>query len=212
MTTISILIADDHPMFRHGVRSVLESAEDMLVVGEATTGDEAVVMALELKPDVVLMDIRMPGRNGIEATAAIKAEAGDVKILLLTMFKDDVSVFTAMKAGARGYILKDSDKDDILRAIRVVASGEAIFSQDVANRMIEMATRPAHRADWFPELTYREKEVLSLMADGLSNADISRRMEISLKTVSNYVTNILNKLQVADRTEAVRLAASARDE
>lgn len=212
MTTISILIADDHPMFRHGVRSVLESAEDMLVVGEATTGDEAVVMALELKPDVVLMDIRMPSRNGIEATAAIKAEAGDVKILLLTMFKDDVSVFTAMKAGARGYILKDSDKDDILRAIRVVASGEAIFSQDVANRMIEMATRPAHRADWFPELTYREKEVLSLMADGLSNADISRRMEISLKTVSNYVTNILNKLQVADRTEAVRLAASARDE
>ncbi|MBN2983750.1 response regulator [Cohnella algarum] len=212
MTTISILIADDHPMFRHGVRSVLESAEDMLVVGEATTGDEAVVMALELKPDVVLMDIRMPGRNGIEATAAIKAEAGDVKILLLTMFKDDVSVFTAMKAGARGYILKDSDKDDILRAIRVVASGEAIFSQDVANRMIEMATRPAHRADWFPELTYREKEVLSLMADGLSNADISRRMEISLKTVSNYVTNILNKLQVADRAEAVRLAASARDE
>ncbi|WP_080839351.1 response regulator [Cohnella massiliensis] len=212
MTTISILIADDHPMFRHGVRSVLESAEDMLVVGEATTGDEAVVMALELKPDVVLMDIRMPSRNGIEATAAIKAEAGDVKILLLTMFKDDVSVFTAMKAGARGYILKDSDKDDILRAIRVVASGEAIFSQDVANRMIEMATRPAHRADWFPELTYREKEVLSLMADGLSNADISRRMEISLKTVSNYVTNILNKLQVADRAEAVRLAASARDE
>lgn len=212
MTTISILIADDHPMFRHGVRSVLESAEDMLVVGEATTGDEAVEMALELKPDVVLMDIRMPGRNGIEATAAIKAEAGDVKILLLTMFKDDVSVFTAMKAGARGYILKDSDKDDILRAIRVVASGEAIFSQDVANRMIEMATRPAHRADWFPELTYREKEVLSLMADGLSNADISRRMEISLKTVSNYVTNILNKLQVADRAEAVRLAASARDE
>lgn len=204
MNKLRILIADDHPMFRQGVRSILENTEDMEVVGEAASGDEAVRQAIELTPDVVLMDIRMPGLNGVEATAQIKSIQSDIQVLVLTMFKDDASVITAMKSGARGYILKDSDKEDILRAIRATASGEAIFSSDVANRMIEFATRPMSRLDDFTDLTYREKEVLHLMVEGLSNTDISKRLELSSKTVANYVTNILNKLQAADRGEAVR--------
>lgn len=200
---LRILLADDHPMFREGVRSVLESADDMTVVGEAATGEEVVRLALELAPDVVLMDIRMPGINGIEATSQIRSVNRQIHILIFTMFKDDASVITAMKAGAQGYILKDAEKEDLLRAIRSVASGEAIFSGDVAARMIDFATRPMHRLDFFAELTYREKEVLSMVAEGASNHDISRILELSPKTVSNYMTNIYNKLQVSDRAEAI---------
>jgi len=200
---IRVLVADDHPMFRQGVVTVLESAEGMEVVGKAISGEEAVRLALELRPNVVLMDIRMPGLNGIEATARIKSHYSDIQILVLTMFKDDASVITAMKAGARGYLLKDADSKDIIDAIRSVASGKAIFSGDVASRMIEFATRPIGRLDEFPELTYREKEVLSLMAEGLANSEISRVLELSTKTVSNYVGYILNKLQVATREQAI---------
>lgn len=200
---LRILLADDHPMFREGVRSVLESADDMNVVGEAATGEEVVRLALELAPDVVLMDIRMPGINGIEATSQIRAVNRQIHILIFTMFKDDASVITAMKAGAQGYILKDAEKEDLLRAIRSVASGEAIFSGDVAARMIDFATRPMHRLDFFAELTYREKEVLSMVVEGASNHEISRILELSPKTVSNYMTNIYNKLQVSDRAEAI---------
>lgn len=200
---IRVLVADDHPMYRQGVVSVLETAEGMEVVGEAISGEEAVRLALELQPNVVLMDIRMPGLNGIEATARIKSHYSDIQIVVLTMFKDDASVITAMKAGARGYLLKDADSKDIVDAIRSVASGKAIFSGDVANRMIEFATRPNGRLDEFPDLTYREKEVLSLMVEGLSNSEISRALELSTKTVSNYVGYILNKLQVASREQAV---------
>lgn len=200
---LRILLADDHPMFREGVRSVLESADDMTVVGEAATGEEVVRLALELAPDVVLMDIRMPGINGIEATSQIRSVNRQIHILIFTMFKDDASVITAMKAGAQGYILKDAEKEDLLRAIRSVASGEAIFSGDVAARMIDFATRPMHRLDFFAELTYREKEVLSMVVEGASNHEISRILELSPKTVSNYMTNIYNKLQVSDRAEAI---------
>lgn len=200
---LRILLADDHPMFREGVRSVLESADDMTVVGEAATGEEVVRLALELAPDVVLMDIRMPGINGIEATSQIRSVNRQIHILIFTMFKDDASVITAMKAGAQGYILKDAEKEDLLRAICSVASGEAIFSGDVAARMIDFATRPMHRLDFFAELTYREKEVLSMVVEGASNHDISRILELSPKTVSNYMTNIYNKLQVSDRAEAI---------
>ncbi|WP_238590877.1 response regulator transcription factor [Paenibacillus beijingensis] len=203
---LRVLVADDHPMFRQGVLSVLESAEGIEVVGEAVSGEEAVRLALELRPNVVLMDIRMPGLNGIEATARIKSQYSDIQILVLTMFKDDASVITAMKAGARGYILKDADSKDIVDAIRSVASGKAIFSGDVASRMIEFATRPISRFDHFPDLTYREKEVLSLMAEGLSNSEISRALELSTKTVSNYVGYILNKLQVTSREQAISKA------
>lgn len=201
---LRVLVADDHPMFRQGVISVLEAAEGMEVAGVAASGEEAVQLASELRPDVVLMDIRMPGLNGIEATARIKSQYNDIQVLVLTMFKDDASVITAMKAGARGYILKDADSEDIVASIRSVASGKAIFSGDVASRMIEFATRPANRLDDFPELTYREKEVLHFMAEGLTNAEISRTMELSSKTVSNYVGYILNKLQVTSREQAIR--------
>lgn len=200
---LRILLADDHPMFREGVRSVLESADDMTIVGEAATGEEVVRLSLELAPDVVLMDIRMPGINGIEATSQIRAVNRQIHILIFTMFKDDASVITAMKAGAQGYILKDAEKEDLLRAIRSVASGEAIFSGDVAARMIDFATRPMHRLDFFAELTYREKEVLSMVVEGASNHEISRILELSPKTVSNYMTNIYNKLQVSDRAGAI---------
>lgn len=200
---LRIVLADDHPMFREGVRSVLESTEGISVVGEAATGDEAVSLALELQPDLILMDIRMPGINGIEATVRIRAERPEQAILIFTMFKDDASVITAIKAGAKGYILKDFEREDLIRAIWTVASGEAVFSGDVAARMAEFVARPMSRLDTFTELTYREKEVLSMVVDGCSNAEISQRLELSPKTVSNYMTNIYNKLQVADRTEAI---------
>lgn len=200
---LRILLADDHPMFREGVRSILESTPDVTVVGEAATGEDVIRLALELQPDVVLMDIRMPGLNGIEATARIRSANPQIGILICTMFKDDASVITAMKAGARGYILKDADRDDIIRAIWAVASGEAIFSGDVAARMIDFATKPMQPLEMFTELTYREREVLALVVEGHANAEISKRLELSAKTVSNYMTNIFNKLQVADRAAAI---------
>jgi len=207
---LRILVADDHPMFREGVRNVVENTEGMTVVGEAATGEEAVKLALELRPDVVLMDIRMPGLNGIEATARIRSVHDGIRVLMLTMFKDDDSVITGMKAGASGYILKDADKEDIVRAIRVVAAGEAIFGGDVANRLIAYATRPVSRLDQFPELTYREKEVLQLMVEGYANADISRKLELSTKTVSNYVSAVLNKLRAPDRASAIQIVKQSR--
>jgi DNA-binding NarL/FixJ family response regulator len=207
---LRILVADDHPLFREGVRNVVDSTEGMTVVGEAATGDEAVKLALELRPDVILMDIRMPGLNGIEATARIRSADDGIRVLMLTMFKEDDSVISGMKAGASGYILKDADKEDIVRAIRAVASGEAIFGGAVASRLIAYAVRPASRMDQFPELTDREKEVLHLMAEGCSNSVISSKLRLSSKTVSNYVSAILNKLQAPDRASAIRIAQQSR--
>ncbi|AEI46264.1 two component LuxR family transcriptional regulator [Paenibacillus mucilaginosus KNP414] len=212
MEKLRILIADDHPLFRYGIGMLLATTGDLEVVGEAATGEEAVEMAAALQPDVILMDIRMPGWNGIEATRRIARRDGKAQILILTMFKDDVSVFTAMRAGAKGYVLKDAEKDDLLRAIRAVGRGEAIFSPGIAARMIDYfaMTRPAAREELFPELTAREREVLYLISEGASNSDIAGRLELSGKTVANYVTNILNKLQVQDRSEAIRLARESR--
>lgn len=204
-TQLRILVADDHPLFREGVRNVVNSTEGMTVVGEAATGDEAVKLSLELLPDVILMDIRMPGLNGIEATARIRSVHDGIRVLMLTMFKDDDSVISGMKAGASGYILKDADREDIIRAIRAVAAGEAIFGGDIASRLIAYAVRPASRLDQFPELTLREKEVLHLMVEGCANADISAKLKLSSKTVSNYVSAILNKLQVPDRASAIQV-------
>lgn len=204
---ISVLIADDHPFFRHGVSTYLNTVSDIEVIGEAGTGDEAVEQAEKLKPDVILMDIRMPGMNGMEAARKIKVNHPSTNILIFTMFKDDQSVFTAMRNGASGYILKDAGKEEIIRAIRTVAKGEAIFSPDIASKLMHYfsSTRPAAREDLFPELTSREREVLYLIADGLSNKDIAAHLNISGKTVSNYVTNILNKLQVLSREEAIEM-------
>ncbi len=211
MDLLRVLIADDHPFFRDGMRMFLETTPDIAVVGEAATGEEAVAQAEALQPDVVLMDIKMPGMSGIEATRWILGENARVRVLVVTMFEDDATVFTAMRAGARGYVLKDSQKDDVLRAIRAVGRGEAIFSPGIASRLLDFFTtsRPVASREAFPMLTGREREMLHLMARGASNAEIARLLSLSTKTVANYVSNILSKLQAADREEAVLRAREA---
>ena len=208
---IHVLIADDHQLFRDGVRALLRSAPDMEIVGEATTGEEAVSLAAECRPDLILMDVQMPELNGIEATRRIVKADGEVKILMLTMFDDDQSIFAAMRAGARGYVLKGAKHDEMLRAIRAVASGEAIFSPGIAERMIAFFhnMRPEQKSEAFPELTEREREVLSLIAQDYKNADIAAALVISPKTARNHVSHILKKLQVADRAEAADRAREA---
>jgi DNA-binding NarL/FixJ family response regulator len=208
---VRVLIADDHPLFREGMRGRLDRVGDITVVGEAASGDEAVELARELEPHVILMDIKMPGLNGIEATREIRQASPEVGVLVLTMFEDDDSVFAAMRAGAKGYLLKDSGGDEVVYAIRAVASGEAVFGSGVAERIIGFFSgpRPATPRRAFPELTEREEEVLSLVARGKSNQEIARQLFVSLKTVRNHVSNILVKLQVADRAQAVIRARDA---
>jgi DNA-binding NarL/FixJ family response regulator len=209
---IRVLIADDHPHFREGLHALLLSAPDLEVVGEAADGREAVSLAERLQPDVILMDLKMPGTNGIEATRRIVAHSPQVGILVLTMYDDDESVFSAMRAGARGYLLKDADQADLLRAVHAVRRGEAIFSPSVARRLmgyfaaLQTAGKGAHA---FPELTGRELEVLRLIAEGHSNAAIAARLSLSLKTVQNHISNIFSKLQVADRAQAIVRAREA---
>jgi DNA-binding NarL/FixJ family response regulator len=209
--TLRILIADDHPLFRDGMRGLLSTQPDMEVAGEATTGEEAVALTVELEPDVVLMDIKMPGGGGLEATRRILAARPGVRILVVTMFEDDATVSTAMRAGARGYVLKDDDKDDVLGAIRAVGRGGAVFGPGVAARLADFfaTDRPAVPREAFPALTDREREMLHLIAKGASNAEIARLLSLSPKTVANYVSNILHKLQVADRKEAALRAREA---
>lgn len=208
MEALRVMIADDHPLFRDGMRGLLSTKPDIEVVGEARSGEEAVELASELRPDVILMDIKMPGVNGIEATRRILTEYPSIRVLVVTMFEDDASVFTAMRAGARGYVLKDADKDDVIGAIRAVGRGGAVFSPGVAARLTDFFTtaRPAAPKEAFPTLTDREREMLHLMAKGASNAEISDLLSLSGKTVANYVSSILTKLQAADRKEAARLA------
>lgn len=205
---IRVLLADDHPLFRDGLRGMLETAGDFEVLGEATTGEEAVALAASLRPDVVLMDIKMPGINGIEATRRTVAADANVRILMLTMLEDDDSLFAALRAGARGYLLKGARQDEALRAIRAIANGEAIFGPRIAERLAQYFAVPRHPvgAPPFPELTDREHEILDLMAQGCSNAEIADVLVVSLKTVRNHVSNIFNKLQVADRAQAMDVA------
>ncbi|MED4226900.1 response regulator transcription factor [Neobacillus cucumis] len=212
MKKVKILIVDDHPLFRHGVKTLFLTTPDLEVIGEATSGETAIQMAQSLTPDVILMDLRMSGCNGIEATREIIKSNPETQILILTMFQDDHSVFAAMRAGAKGYVLKDAEKEDLLNAIRAVANGGAIFSPGIASRMIDYfaMARPAAPREAFPDLTEREREVLYLMADGTTNSGIAAKLKISGKTVSNYVTNILNKLQVTDRDEAIHLVKESR--
>jgi DNA-binding NarL/FixJ family response regulator len=209
--TVRVLIAEDHPLFREGMRGRLDRVADVAVVGEAASGDEAVELANKLEPHIILMDIKMPGLNGIEATREIQRANPQIGILVLTMFEDDDSVFAAMRAGAKGYLLKDSGGEGVVRAIRAVASGEAVFGPGVAERIIGFFSAPRTAAPQraFPELTEREEEVLSLVAQGKSNREIARQLFVSLKTVRNHVSNILLKLQVADRAQAVIRARDA---
>jgi DNA-binding NarL/FixJ family response regulator len=211
MEPLRILIADDHPLFRHGIHEFLNLAPDMQVVGEATSGEEAITQAEALHPDVILMDVNMPGVNGIEATRRILHDSPHIRILVVTMFEDDGTVFAAMRAGARGYILKDAEKENILRAIQAVGNGEAIFSPTIATRLIDFFATQASTLprEIFPSLTEREREILQLIARGRSNTDIARELSLSPKTVYNYVSNILSKLQVADRAQAIIRAREA---
>jgi DNA-binding NarL/FixJ family response regulator len=205
MEPIRIFIADDHTLFRDGLRALLNSVPDIDVVGEAATGDEAIAQTAALQPDVVLMDIQMPGVNGIEATRRIVRTSPHAGVIIITMFEDDDSVFAAMRAGARGYVLKGADQAEMLRVIRAVARGEALFGPGVAQRLVSFfaARRPVTPEEIFPELTEREREVLDLIAHGNNNMEIAARLILSPKTVRNYVSNIFSKLQVADRAQAI---------
>jgi len=210
MEIIRVLIADDHPIFRSGLRMLLESVPDMEVAGEATSGQEAVTLAASLQPDVILMDLKMPGLNGIEATRQIIATHPHIRILVVSMLDDD-SVFAAMRAGARGYLMKEADQAEIIQAIQTVNRGGAIFSPGIAQRLMEVfpANRSASLPQDFPDLTEREREILTLIAKGISNTEIGERLVISLKTVRNHVSNIFSKLQVTDRAEAIVRAREA---
>ena len=210
MDNLRVLIADDHPLFRKGMVALLGAVEDIEIVGAAATGAEAAERAGALQPDVVLMDLQMPDGGGIEATRRIVADHPTIKVLVLTLFEDDDSVFLALRAGARGYVLKDADDEDVLRAIRAVGRGEAIFSPAVATRVLAYFAAPRPTAPQvFPTLTEREREILNLTARGLPNPAIARELSLSPKTVGNHVSNIFGKLQVADRAKAIVRAREA---
>jgi DNA-binding NarL/FixJ family response regulator len=210
-TGVRILVADDHPLYRRGLAALLDAHDGWEVVAEESDGVGAVTAAHAEQPDVVVMDLRMPGLDGIEATRRIVATSPHVAVLVLTMYDDDASVFAAMRAGASGYLLKGADQTEIARAVAAVAGGEAIFGPSVAARILEFfaAGRPRGSEVVFPQLTAREHEVLDLIAAGRSNAELAAVLVLSPKTVRNHVSNIFTKLQVADRAQAIVLARDA---
>jgi DNA-binding NarL/FixJ family response regulator len=205
---IRVGIADDHPLFRSGLRTVVEEAPALDFVGEAADGDEAIALCAEERPDVLLMDIRMPGTNGIEATRRITAEHPSVAVLMLTMLEDDTSVFAAIRAGALGYVLKGAAPDDVVRAVTTVAAGESIFGAPIAARMRSFFAADAGPSP-FPGLSPREREILDRMAAGQTNPAIAHALGVSEKTVRNNVSAIFVKLQVADRPSAIVRARDA---
>lgn len=208
MTTV--LLADDHPLVRQGLRAVLETCEDIEVVAEAETGTEAVRLCVDLEPDVVMMDLQMPGLHGIDATREVRRSTPGTAVLVLTMFDDDQTVFAAVAAGAAGYLLKGSDGADIIAAVRAAASGHAVFGAALAGRLQAWFARPpVDGRQAFPELTERERDILDGVAAGLTNAEIGAKLFLSPKTVANNVTAILGKLQVAHRAEAIVRAREA---
>jgi DNA-binding NarL/FixJ family response regulator len=206
---LRVLIADDHAEFRRGLEALLRSASGLAVVGTAANGAEAVARTAELQPDVVVMDLHMPDLNGVEATQRIVATSPHIRVLVFTMFDDDDSVFAAMRAGARGYLLKGAGRDEIIRAINAVARGEAIFGPGIAHRIAGFFAREAAQPHPFPQLTDRERELLALLADGHDNRAIAQKLFLSDKTVRNHVSNIFAKLHVAGRAEAIIVAREA---
>jgi len=211
MEPVRILVVDDHILLRDGIRTLISSVTDLELVGEASNGREAISASADMQPDVVLMDVKMPDVDGIQATRQIVQTSPHIRVLILTMLEDDHSIFAAMRAGAQGYLLKGASHAEMLRAIRAVASGQAIFSPSIAARMIDFfnAMHPNSTQGLFPELTAREREILGLVAQAYSNSRIAEHLVISPKTVRNHVSNILSKLQVADRAEAIIKAREA---
>jgi DNA-binding NarL/FixJ family response regulator len=205
-----VLIVDDHPLFLDGLTALLSDAPDLELAGAATSGTEAVDLARETQPDVVVMDVHMPGLNGIEATRRIVSDSPHIAVVVLTMFDDDDSIFSALRAGARGYLLKGADGEQIRAAIHAAANGEIIFGTHLAARMLTYFTAsPSSPPPVFPQLTDREREVLDLVAQGKANTAIAGKLGLSQKTVRNHVSNILTKLQVADRAQAIVQARDA---
>ena len=207
MSDVTVLIADDHPLFRQGLRAALDAADGVVVVAEAADGADCVRLAIEHTPDVVLMDIQMPSLSGVEATRRILDAAPEINVLVLTMFDDDSSVFAAVRAGAKGYVLKGADEQDIERAVRTVARGDAVFGGAIAARLASFFD--ANRRHPFPELTQREREVLDLLAQGLNNSRIAEELGLSLKTVRNNLSSIFTKLRVVDRAQAMLKARAS---
>jgi DNA-binding NarL/FixJ family response regulator len=207
---VRVVIADDHPMFRYGLAAALAADDDVEIVGEAADGRELLAVVDHTSPDVVLTDLAMPGLSGSAATQQLLARHPQLGVLVVTMHEDDEAVFGAMRAGARGYLLKGADRADIVRAIVTVANGEAVYGPAVARRIVDFFTRAQreYAAQAFPQLTARERDVLDLIAGGSRNQEIADRLFLSPKTVRNHVSAILNKLQVQDRAAAV---AKARD-
>lgn len=209
MTSIKLMIADDHKLFREGLKALLTVTDDVEIVAEAEDGDSALKKCAELQPDVILMDINMPVLNGIHATQQIVEKFPQIGIIMLTMLEDDTSVFNAMRAGARGYLLKGADPQEVLRVIRAVAEGQALFGPAIATRLmnffkdLSVKSVATKSKATFPELTERELEVLRLISQGLNNMEITQKLVLSPKTVRNHITNIFSKLQVADRAQAI---------
>jgi DNA-binding NarL/FixJ family response regulator len=205
---LRVLVADDHPVFRSGMRQLLDTQATLTCVGEAATGAEAIRLATALRPDVAVLDLHMPGVNGVDAARAITREAPAIGVLMLTMLDDDESVFAAMRAGARGYLLKGSGPAEVVHAIHAVGSGAAVFGPSIAQRVLDYFATPAS-VDAFADLTNREREILGMLADGHPNARIAERLHLSPKTVRNHVSSIFTKLHVADRAEAMLRARRA---
>lgn len=207
---VRVVIADDHPMFRYGLRAVLAASAEVEVVGDAADGSHLVALVEQAQPDVVLTDLAMPGLDGASAARQILDRFPGIGVLVLTMHEDDEALFGALRAGARGYLLKGADREEIVRAVLAVACGDAVYSAAVARRIVDFFTgaHQTYTAQVFPELTGREREILDLVAAGMGNHEIARRLFLSEKTVRNNVAAILTKLQVPDRAAAV---AKARD-
>jgi len=220
-TPIRLLVVDDHTLFREGVKALLSTTHDIVVVGEASDGEGAILQFRALQPQIVLMDIHMPESNGIDATRAILADDPQVGVIMVTMLEDDASVFAAMRAGARGYVLKGANPQEMLGVIRAVAEGQALFGPAIAARMASFfqdirnaknnpvqGKKTIEGDDDLAELSVREREVLELIAAGYDNTEIAHRLVISPKTVRNHITNIFSKLQVVNRAQAIRRARS----